>query len=67
MTVSRSTAPRPAALRSDTPTPEGAQRAPLGRVVPFAASARPRRRPEAGERRGEILLFLGVRYERLAS
>ena len=66
MTLSRSTAPRPAALRADAP-PEGASRAPLGRVVPFAASARPRRRPEAGERRGEILLFLGVRYERLAS
>ena len=26
-----------------------------------------RRIPRSGERRGEILLFLGVRYERLAS
>jgi hypothetical protein len=40
---------------------------PAGRVVPFPAAPRPPRRPEAGERRGEILLFLGVRYERLAS
>ena len=38
-------------------------------LVPFpAAGARRNRRiPRAGERRGEILLFLGVRYERLAS
>ena len=62
MTVSR-----PATLRSDAPAEGVAPRAPSARVLPFAASARPRRRLEAGERRGEILLFLGVRYERLAS
>ncbi|MCJ2008653.1 hypothetical protein MKK70_01610 [Methylobacterium sp. E-041] len=63
MTVSR-----PAALRSDPPAVDDvAPRVPAGRVVPFPAAPRPPRRPEAGERRGEILLFLGVRYERLAS
>ncbi|KAA0123889.1 hypothetical protein CIW48_10385 [Methylobacterium sp. P1-11] len=38
-------------------------------LIPFpAAEARPTSRvPRSSERRGEILLFLGVRYERLAS
>ena len=38
-------------------------------VIPFpgAEARRTRRIPCASERRGEILLSLGVRYERLAS
>ncbi|MDP4026225.1 hypothetical protein Q8W71_26720 [Methylobacterium sp. NEAU 140] len=42
---------------------------PRGVLVPFPApgARRPRRAPRAGEARGEILLFLGVRYERRAS
>ncbi|MHB2207133.1 hypothetical protein [Methylobacterium sp. CM6257] len=38
-------------------------------VVPFPGpeARRTCRIPRSGERRGEILLFLGVRYERLAS
>lgn len=62
MTVSRPSALRSAALPEAAPAP-----ARTGLVVPFAPVARPRRRPEADEPRGEILLFLGVRYERLAS
>ena len=40
-----------------------------GIVIPFPGpeARRIRRVPKAEERRGEILLFLGVRYERLAS
>lgn len=40
-----------------------------GVVVPFPSPAmRPDRpAPGSGEARGQILLFLGVRYERLAS
>lgn len=41
--------------------------APTGRVLPFVPAARPRRAPGPREARGEILLFLGVRYERRAS
>ena len=42
--------------------------APSGLVLPFAPAARRRRRaPGPREARGEILLFLGVRYERCAS
>lgn len=38
-------------------------------VIPFPGpeARRSRRIPRSGEPRGEILLFLGVRYERLAS
>ena len=37
-------------------------------LVPFPpGSNRRRKAPASGERRGEILFFLGVRYERLAS
>ena len=38
-------------------------------VIPFPGpeARRASRIPRADERRGEILLFLGVRYERLAS
>lgn len=38
-------------------------------LLPFPAPGTRRRRsaPPSGERRGEILFFLGVRYERLAS
>lgn len=38
-------------------------------VIPFPGpeARRARRIPRSGEPRGEILLFLGVRYERLAS
>ncbi|MCJ2090231.1 hypothetical protein MKK88_30225 [Methylobacterium sp. E-005] len=38
-------------------------------VIPFPEpeARRGRRIPRSGEPRGEILLFLGVRYERLAS
>lgn len=40
-----------------------------GVVVPFPGRARRPERPvpQADEARGQILLFLGVRYERLAS
>jgi hypothetical protein len=39
----------------------------MGQMIPFPdARARPPRRPLAiGEPRGEVLLFTGVRYERL--
>ena len=38
-------------------------------LIPFPGPEERRtcRIPRSGERRGEILLFLGVRYERLAS
>jgi hypothetical protein len=38
-------------------------------LIPFPGpeTRRTRRQPRSGEPRGEILLFLGVRYERLAS
>jgi hypothetical protein len=37
-------------------------------LLPFpGAGRRTRRAPRDGEQRGEILQFLGVRYERLAS
>ncbi|SFL52299.1 hypothetical protein [Methylobacterium pseudosasicola] len=38
-------------------------------LIPFpsAEARRTRRLPRADEQRGEILFFLGVRYERLAS
>ncbi|SDN97809.1 hypothetical protein SAMN05216360_11381 [Methylobacterium phyllostachyos] len=38
-------------------------------VIPFPGpeTRRAQRIPRSGEPRGEILLFLGVRYERLAS
>ncbi|WP_375454555.1 hypothetical protein [uncultured Methylobacterium sp.] len=63
MTVSR---PSPALLPA--PAAEAAPAAARsGFVLPFAPAASPRRRPEPGEARGEILLFLGVRYERRAS
>ncbi len=40
-----------------------------GTVIPFPRpdARRTCRIPRSGEQRGEILLFLGVRYERLAS
>ncbi|WP_375465190.1 hypothetical protein [uncultured Methylobacterium sp.] len=48
--------------------PAPAQPARTGLVVPFAPPAvRRRRAGDAAETRGEILLFLGVRYERRAS
>jgi hypothetical protein len=46
--------------KNDTPRP-GAL------VIPFPTRTAARKAPPAGEARGEILLFLGVRYERLAS
>jgi hypothetical protein len=36
-------------------------------AFPGAEARRTRRIPRSDEQRGEILLFLGVRYERLAS
>ncbi|MGU3536310.1 hypothetical protein [Methylobacterium sp. A54F] len=46
------------------PMPGDAPTRPPGQVVPFPAGRRSRRGPaEAGS--AEILLFLGVRYERL--
>ncbi|GJE62151.1 hypothetical protein [Methylobacterium trifolii] len=62
-----STKPRPSAgCEAETERP-GLR--PMGALVPFAPSAarRVRREPAADEPRGEILLFLGVRYERRAS
>jgi hypothetical protein len=42
----------------------------MGAVIAFAPPPRRRRRPDAvldaGDRTGEILLFIGVRYERHA-
>lgn len=54
----------PAATKErETPAPQDAV------VVQFPGSARRSARPTpaTGEARGQILLFLGVRYERLAS
>ena len=54
--------------RSTTLTDTGGQRPPMDRVVPFSVT-QPRRfrRPFAeGEALGRILLFTGVRYERIA-
>ncbi|GEP02788.1 hypothetical protein [Methylobacterium oxalidis] len=47
--------------------PDTTQTAPsVGNILAFPpAGARRARRETAGEARGEILLFLGVRYERL--
>lgn len=65
--------PEPAAVRppvgdpSDGPTAGSVRARPGAVVVPFPAGSRPHRVPSVGEARGEILLFLGVRYERLAS
>lgn len=58
--------------RSSKPAADPARRAvqaPSATLIPFpgAESRRTCRIPRSGERRGEILLFLGVRYERLAS
>ena len=55
-------------LRDHPPAPAETAKRP-GVVVPFPARAgRPvRRAPKTGEARGEVVLFLGVRYERLAS
>lgn len=52
---------------STPPADAGARREPV--VVPFPCRAsRPTRpAPATGETRGEVLLFLGVRYESLAS
>ncbi|ACA15647.1 hypothetical protein M446_1119 [Methylobacterium sp. 4-46] len=37
-----------------------------GKIVPLRASARPARRPDAAEHPGAtVLLFTGVRYERM--
>jgi hypothetical protein len=59
--------PQPEPARTAGPPSEPARARPSAVVVPFPAGARPRRAPAADEARGEILLFLGVRYERLAS
>ncbi|MGU3544842.1 hypothetical protein [Methylobacterium sp. A52T] len=58
--------------RSPTPAADPVRRAahtPSATLIPFpgAEARRTCRIPRSGERRGEILLFLGVRYERLAS
>jgi len=55
--------------RTPSPSPMEAAPRPGSVVVPFPArAARPaRREPRTGEARGEVVLFLGVRYERLAS
>ncbi|KAB1075551.1 hypothetical protein [Methylobacterium planeticum] len=52
--------------RETTPSLGGPPRT-TGTVLAFPAGQRPRREgPATGEPRGEILLFLGVRYERVA-
>ncbi|MET0369169.1 MAG: hypothetical protein ABW058_13475 [Methylobacterium sp.] len=55
--------------RSAVSPPASDEPARTGIVVPFPSrGARPTRpAPVSGESRGQILLFLGVRYERLAS
>ncbi len=57
--------------RSSTLAAESARRAApaASALIPFpgAEARRTCRIPRSDERRGEILLFLGVRYERLAS
>lgn len=50
----------------DTITCDTMPDSPPATVVPFPARRRREREaPRAGEPRGQILLFLGVRYERL--
>ncbi|MEE7502201.1 hypothetical protein ACLBXO_10855 [Methylobacterium sp. C33D] len=56
--------------RSSKPAADPTRRAAASAtLIPFpgAEARRTCRIPRSGERRGEILLFLGVRYERLAS
>ena len=55
--------------RTIPPAPAEIAPRPSGVVVALPArTARPvRRTPVTGEARGEVVLFLGVRYERLAS
>lgn len=59
---------RPSAASAD-PVRQPAPVRPGAVLLAFPAPGSRRRRsaPLSGERRGEILLFLGVRYERLAS
>lgn len=54
------------AANEGAPIPEAARRPrPAAAVLPFRPLARRHRRPaETHEGRGEILLFLGVRYSR---
>ena len=49
--------------------PRGPGRTATADLIPFPGpeARRTRRIVRSGEQRGEILLFLGVRYERLAS
>lgn len=54
----------PRAANEAAPVPESARRRPAGAIVPFPPAVRRRRPVETHERRGEILLFLGVRYSR---
>lgn len=58
---------RPSAGSAD-PVREPASVRPGAMLIPFPPGTHMRRRaPLSGERRGEILFFLGVRYERRAS
>ncbi len=59
---------RPSAVSAD-PVRQPVPVRPGAILLPFPAPGTRRRRsaPHSGERRGEILFFLGVRYERLAS
>lgn len=64
MQLSTYLAPPPAPLRAaneSAPVPEPPRSA---AIVTFRPAARRRRSAAAHERRGEILLFLGVRYSR---
>ena len=60
-----STAPKTERRKADRPRKDAPR--PTAIVIPFPACASSRKAPPEGEARGEILLFLGVRYERLAS
>ncbi|AWN34535.1 hypothetical protein [Methylobacterium radiodurans] len=67
MQLSTYLAPPPTPLRAANdavPLPEPMRHRRAAAIVPFRPAARRRRSAEAHERRGEILLFLGVRYSR---
>lgn len=68
--LSQSTSSKSTTRRRPKAAPvEQAPPRPSGEVVPFAARSprRFRRTPAEGETYGQILLFLGVRYERTDS